>query len=292
MKARMTVILFYAFSFALLILFSRTDLQISTAFNQPHLWLWRFFEAFGEWPLFALTALASFYLLMTETRNVRSRKLFWICCWGLSAIASSAMAGSLPLYFLTRDFVGDFAPWIVIGIPIAMVLCFWGVKRLIQRFNDQRTRFYMRQFALTCVYFFWSAHLLVNVLKLSWGRIRFRDLVDPVADFTVWYLPQGYSGNYSFPSGHAMNATAAFLTVLLPQVFPSLRVKPWAFYSLSALWMVFVSLSRVGIGAHYPSDVTVGAMLGVSLFLLLKHRFDRICTEQFEGSTSLQETKK
>jgi undecaprenyl-diphosphatase len=64
---------------------------------------------------------------------------------------------------------------------------------------------------------------------------------------------------FSFPSGHTLHAVA-FSTVALfyyPVLFPV--VVPFA---------VMVALSRVVLGLHYPSDVIMGALIGLSLSTL------------------------
>jgi hypothetical protein len=48
--------------------------------------------------------------------------------------------------------------------------------------------------------FFYGYLLIATPLKIFWGRIRFRDLVENFSDFTPWYIPQGITGNDSFPS--------------------------------------------------------------------------------------------
>ena len=60
----------------------------------------------------------------------------------------------------------------------------------------------------------------------------------------------------SFPSGHATIAFA--MAVVLSSYEPKLR---WLFYTLA----VCISLSRIFVGAHYPSDVLFGAFLGWSI---------------------------
>ena len=58
---------------------------------------------------------------------------------------------------------------------------------------------------------------------------------------------------HSFPSGHAMHATA--FIVQLGHYFPGLMpvMLPFA---------VSVALSRVVLGLHYPSDVVAGIFVG------------------------------
>jgi membrane-associated phospholipid phosphatase len=97
----------------------------------------------------------------------------------------------------------------------------------------------------------WS-WLLVAVLKLGWGRVRFRDLQPLQGDFTPWYAPQGWTGHSSFPSGHAALGWLLLTSVLIwPRGSSRYR---WTL-ALCASWGVFVAASRVVVGAHYLSDV-------------------------------------
>jgi len=58
---------------------------------------------------------------------------------------------------------------------------------------------------------------------------------------------------YSFPSGHTMHAVA--FSLVLSHYHPALALPLWIF-------TVLVSLSRVVLGLHYPSDVAAGAAIG------------------------------
>ena len=65
--------------------------------------------------------------------------------------------------------------------------------------------------------------------------------------------PVGCAGGYSFPSNHALNNFAA--AVFLLRIFPKYK---WIFLITATL----VSISRIYIGVHYPSDVLGGAIIG------------------------------
>lgn len=75
------------------------------------------------------------------------------------------------------------------------------------------------------------------------------------------HLVNGYcGGKYGFISSHAANtfALVAFLGRLIPDSFKGFAAILW-------IWAVMVSFSRVYLGVHYPADVFVAAVLGVTI---------------------------
>ncbi len=68
----------------------------------------------------------------------------------------------------------------------------------------------------------------------------------------------------SFPSGHTLTAVAVygFISVLLWQ-----RGHRWLSI-LSGFWVFMIALSRVYLGAHYPSDVLASLALGTILLII------------------------
>ena len=88
-----------------------------------------------------------------------------------------------------------------------------------------------------------SSHILKDLVH----RVR------PCLILPAAYTPMGCTGTYSFPSSHAFNNFAA--ATFICRFFPKLK---WAL-SITA---VLISISRIYLGLHYPSDVLGGAILG------------------------------
>ncbi len=77
--------------------------------------------------------------------------------------------------------------------------------------------------------------------------------------------PVSHASGYSFPSGHALNIavwTSVLVFLLWPLLSPTWRRVAVA---LAAVVVVVVGLDRMFLGAHFPSDVVAGYVLGVGI---------------------------
>ncbi|MEY2476849.1 MAG: hypothetical protein QOG87_2164 [Actinomycetota bacterium] len=96
-----------------------------------------------------------------------------------------------------------------------------------------------------------STGLLIRLIKALVGRDR-----------PSWLEPVATAAGKSFPSGHAMGATAvygALLVVFAPRMSP--RVRRVAIVSYLVL-VASICFTRLALGVHYITDVVAGIVLG------------------------------
>ena len=101
-----------------------------------------------------------------------------------------------------------------------------------------------------------------EILKLTWGRVRFRDLSADYSEFTNLFHINGLTGHKSFPSGHTNAGTNILLVALL---VPRFTDKKWLKYLTTVLcfgYIATLAVSRIIVSAHYASDVLVGFVVG------------------------------
>jgi len=72
-------------------------------------------------------------------------------------------------------------------------------------------------------------------------------------NFTAHITP---SDKFSLPSGHT--AAAFLMATIISSFYPMFSVLAFA-------WASLVGLSRILLGVHFPSDVVIGAILGISI---------------------------
>lgn len=258
----------FAAGLALLLIFTFTDLQISMAIAKKPAWA-RVFEVVGEIPFTTLTAAACALLFRFRTRKNTALNVLAAAGSGLLFAAIAAMGGFMTYNYLRENLAHVSPVWaVVIGLAIA-ALGIW-----IARSVPEENRALALKYAATALLYFLLVILIMNSVKTVWGRMRFREMTDPVNEFTRWYqiVPRGGFNNIyaSFPSGHSMNSAGVILLMLLPPMIPALKGREKLLHILVYVWCAVVGISRVFMGAHFSSDVTVGVLLSLAIFEVLR----------------------
>lgn len=199
-----------------------------------------------------------------------TKVLFWICTllslFFIVCILTNHIAWvDHFIYVFLISFKSDFMTNFFLGISNVTFL-FVGVCILVWIFEPKKI-----------LAFFVSFHLLFpfivsNVLKLLFRRER-------PSGIALTFEP-----GYSMPSSHAMVSVVfvGFLCFLLCRKVKKRPLKIF-FILLSSTYIFLICCSRIYLGVHYASDVTLGFLLGI-LYLLLFFERKKIKTFFKEGA--------
>ncbi len=119
--------------------------------------------------------------------------------------------------------------------------------------------------------------IFVQICKILWGRVRFRDLSSDYSNYTPWFLPLGpiswLHGNASFPSGHT--AMAFMLLPLIIQVKDRKWTDPIKLIVIFLIigWGIFVAFSRIVTGDHFASDILFSTGVAFVATVLLYKKY-------------------
>lgn len=240
------------------------DLQISHVLYHADSLYGKFFEAFAVFPAVLIASFCSMGLFVTRKKdgNVKSRILavfYFFLTAGLIYTAST-----LPGWYLKNW------TWTGRALIIVFALAEYKLALYCKESNEKEFRKAAKIGILLLIFSF----LVYNGAKFIWGRERYRHMVKvgTFAGFSRWFLPQGiaFSNDFmSFPSGHSANAAIVVWITLLPGFLPFFRGKENFLKVISYGWLVLSMCSRIVIGAHFLSDVTMGAGITLAIFYLL-----------------------
>lgn len=190
-----------------------------------------------RWLVIFLVVLVSAYTFVDLAGDVWLKEGF---AWDIPIIQSIHQSSSPLLDLIFRGITFTAGP---IGIVIAVVIgCLW-LWKLNQKFQ-------MMSLAFSVI----GMALITSILKVIFQRPR-PDIIPPLVA----------EASYSFPSGHTGSAVAFYglLGYFLWQE------QHYVAAALSWSWVILVMLSRIYLGAHYPSDVLASLALGIIWVLLL-----------------------
>jgi membrane-associated phospholipid phosphatase len=252
----------------LMTIFTFNDLNLSKALYNEHesMFGW-FFEVYGEHPAFLVLFAASSILFSTVRNERMIKKVVVRLVSGLFILLSGF---SILFIALTRGYELDGDRVMLISLAITVLIATLS-QWLLKRVSVQTLSQYNRA-AWAAIVIVFAEILLVNIIKIFWGRMRFRNMEGDYSLFTSWYHPQGIQENgvtteayKSFPSGHSANGW----TMMLWMMFMPF-VSKWRNFMLvcAVAWGICTSTSRVIMGDHFATDVLFGAFITISCMLL------------------------
>ena len=247
-KNKVLIILFYCFFGALLIIGTFYYEQISKAIYSPDSLFGSIFNKIGEFPPYLTIPLFGTVFFYGKPKNIsKTLSVIWKVFFGVVCLAGFVfMTTKFGSHFLPKN---DFrTPIEILFAVVFTVLSLVFGKRIPEKYLSS-----LKRFSVFGVLAFAISGLGIDLIKSVWGRTRPRDMlkIDDFSNFSPWYIPQGKTKNYSFPSGHANQATLLFLIMGLPKVFSSLKKHDVKLFLISWLFAFAVSLSRLVVGAHF-----------------------------------------
>lgn len=257
-KYRGAIIFFYAFCAIGLAVAAFYDLQIDILLNSPENPVALWFRNTGEIPCRLICPLAGAVLFsFGETRIVKGIGVL------LEVGGSFYFGYYISKYFFEGSYKTAFGMLWGLGFAVVLFLVFRYINVPAQ---------YRKTLVLLAVIgvLVMAVQLsLVEVIKYIWGRVRFRDLLAAGSydAFTAWYIPNGLTGSKSFPSGHTAGAAMSFLLMLFPAAFDKWKGRAWLCFDVAFVYTAVVGFTRLIMGAHYLSDIIIGAAIGFACVL-------------------------
>lgn len=271
-----------------LILFTFFDLQISMAIATKNMF-GKIFEVIGEIPASLLALFSMSVFFATRNKACRWKNILGGIIFGVLIALFSFMS-----IFMTTNYVAELTgKHTGMGIVIILAVILAIIAVVLVEKVDKSKRKELRKFAAIAIFYFLMEIILTTILKGYWGRLRFREMSDPLTQFTPWYIitnQGGFDNRYaSFPSGHVANSTMIIMITLLPTFLPKLIDKQVWLKTFAYLWIITVALSRVVMGAHFASDVTFGFVLSIVCFQIVVYLVNKFVDRNHKNLESIGE---
>ncbi len=247
------------------------DYTISEALVNQHSIIAQTGNLFGEFPAMFGMLLSVVLLYGGRRRDLKWWNILATIISGFFIFLFSYTLVMMPIRYLFEEAVnGTPQIWKTINLVLAIILAIVAIY--IAHTKGENFKQFKKHAWLLLVLIF-SEVFVVNIVKGIWARPRMRSISD-VSEFKHWYEINGWTNDNelkSFPSGHTANAFVALAYLIFIPYIKSIKMKNYLIFAVG--WGVFVSLSRVMIGAHFLSDVLVGSYITIFLFILWEKVF-------------------
>lgn len=249
---------------ALLIVASFYDLAINHALSNSESVYGLLFVSLGEFPAYIILPMCGVIWFYADL-GIKDKRLL--------IVARVASAILVWLGFFIWGAMGSriIESPKVIELSALYSILFAFFTLLLGKYLKINFTKYVR-FAVFALFVMLVSLVLIRLIKIGWGRMRYRDMlkVGDFTGFTPWYIPNGYNGNTSFPSGHTASACNIFIFVVL---FKGKR--RYVANGAALLFVVLTMFSRIVVNAHFLSDVLIGGLVSYLCYFIIRLLFER-----------------
>lgn len=232
-----------------------------------------FFAAYGAMPAPLGCVAAGTLFICGRSRDRKMAGALQSIVGMLLLFAGAGLVCFMPALYL------PVSPVLLAGIGLVLSA---GTVFIVRRLAKGADRTVMTRVALAILLVIVCELVVVNLIKVCWGRPRMRLVANhPEAYFFPWWqrgtalreslLAAGVAADEfkSFPSAHTSNAATMLLLGLVPCLKPRLQRYQKALVAFGFAWTAVVALSRILLGAHYLTDTAVGFLIGfLSVYLV------------------------
>lgn len=276
-KYSLVILLFFA---GLFLTGTFCDKAVAETLFNPDYTIVKLITTIGIYPFYAVQTLFWGAIFERVIHSEKSSQLKSVQC--TICILSMLFMGFVGSRSLTaQNSLGSIFPSFTDNIPIIILLSlifeyplffvgYFCARKTDDKLLEQRIA------GLFIVMLF--AFISMRVLKNFFDRPRYRTVVlgyDGIT-FVPWYTPfsgaEKYASAYglsadefrSFPSGHSIFSVLTMcIFPSLTWIFPKLKSKYIPLFFVGFVFGVIVMVTRMILGAHYLSDTSAGAVIGV-----------------------------
>lgn len=261
---------------------SAFDLNVATTLFSKNNGFGLFCSAIGTLPGYMVLAVIGGGAFSLAFRNKEYKTVYKVLLYLLSLIGfGAAIFFSGREFFSSNSFDIPKLKWLgfLIAVPFAAGSGYLG--HLIVK--NSTTPYSWLIMCVMAIAIFLALVPGVTLLKEIFHRPRFRTVIeyDAISFHSWWERCTNYKDLMaefsllkeefkSFPSGHAGASAVVMLAGVALPLFNKkyLKLQLPIFYA-GFVWCVFISFTRMLVGAHYLSDVSMGALLTVVFSLIM-----------------------